>query len=131
MIQSRGISGEQTITREIRRLMDPWLRFYISHDPRTPLREVDVPVLALAGGKDQQVTPDTNQAAIAEALNAEEAPDVTVRTLDGLNHLFQTAETGAPSEYGRIEETFDPGAIDVIADWIDEQVGLPATSSRP
>jgi len=122
MIQSRGISGEQTIAREIQRLMDPWLRFFIAHDPRTTLREVDVPVLALAGAKDQQVAPDPNQAAIAEALNADDNSDVTVRTLDGLNHLFQTAETGAPSEYGRIEETFDPAAIDVIADWIDAQV---------
>lgn len=123
MIQSRGIEGEETIDREIERLMDPWLRFYISHDPRPTLREVDVPVLALAGAKDQQVAPDTNQAAIAEALDAANNPNVTVRTLDGLNHLFQTAETGSPSEYGRIEETFDPEAIDVMADWIDEQVG--------
>lgn len=125
MVQSRGISGDETINREIERLMDPWLRFYISHDPRPTLREVDVPVLALAGEKDQQVAPDTNQVAIAEALNADSEPTVTVRTLAGLNHLFQTAETGAPSEYARIEETFDPDAIDVIAQWIDEQVGLP------
>jgi len=125
MIQSRGISGEQTITREIERLMDPWLRFYVSHDPRTTLREVEVPVLALAGSKDQQVPPTPNQAAIAEALNASENPDVRVRTLEGLNHLFQTADTGAPSEYARIEETFAPTALDAIADWIDEQVGLP------
>lgn len=125
MLQTRGISGKEVIDREIQRLMDPWLRFFIAHDPRTTLREVDVPVLALAGSKDQQVAPDTNQAAIAQALNADANPDVTVRTLDGLNHLFQTAPTGAPAEYGRIEETFDPGAIDAIATWIDEQVGLP------
>lgn len=130
MIQSRGISGDEMINREIQRLMDPWLRFFISHDPSTTLRQVDVPVLALAGSKDQQVAPDTNQAAIAEALDAAKNPDVTVRTLDGLNHLFQTAETGAPSEYGRIEETFDPTALDVIGDWIDEQVGLPDTSKQ-
>jgi hypothetical protein len=123
MIQSRGISGEQMIEREIQRLMDPWLRFFISHDPRETLRNVDVPVLALAGAKDQQVAPDTNQTAIAEALDADQNPAVTVRTLDGLNHLFQTAETGAPSEYGRIEETFDPMALDLIADWLDAQVG--------
>jgi len=123
MVQARGISGKQQIEREVRRLMNPWLRFFIAHDPRTVLREVDVPVLALAGSKDQQVAPDTNQAAIAQALNASSTPDVTVRTLDGLNHLFQTAETGAPSEYGRIEETFDPTAMEIIADWIDEQVG--------
>lgn len=130
MIQSRGISGDKTINREIQRLMDPWLRFFISHDPQDPLRKLDVPVLALAGSKDQQVAPDTNQAAIAEALNAEADASVTVRTLDGLNHLFQTAETGSPSEYGRIKETFDPNAIDVIGDWIDRQVGLPAEETR-
>jgi pimeloyl-ACP methyl ester carboxylesterase len=124
MVQAQGISGEAVIEREIQRLMDPWLRFFIRHDPRPVLRKVDVPVLALAGEKDQQVAPDTNQAAIAEALNATDDSTVTVRTLDGLNHLFQTAESGAPSEYGRIEETFAPTAIDVIADWIDEQVGL-------
>ncbi len=125
MIQTRGISGDEMINREINRLMDPWLRFYISHDPREPLRKIDLPVLALAGAKDQQVAPDTNQTAIAEALNASQNPNVTVRTLDGLNHLFQTADTGAPSEYGRIEETFDPEAIDVIADWLDEKVAQP------
>jgi fermentation-respiration switch protein FrsA (DUF1100 family) len=130
MVQSRGISGDEMINREIQRLMDPWLRFFISHDPSTTLRKVTVPVLALAGSKDQQVRPDTNQTAIAEALNADENPTVTVRTLDGLNHLFQTAETGAPSEYGRIEETFDPTALDVIGDWIDEQVGLPAKNGQ-
>lgn len=126
MIQSRGISGEEMINREVNRLMDPWLRFFISHDPRTTLQQIEVPVLALAGAKDQQVAPDTNQTAIARALDAANDSTVTVRTLDDLNHLFQTAETGAPAEYGRIEETFDPTAIEVIVDWIDRQVGLPA-----
>lgn len=125
MIQSRGIDGDERIDREIERLMDPWLRFFIAHDPRPTLRRLDVPVLALAGAKDQQVAADTNQAAIAEALNAEENTEVTVHTFEGLNHLFQTAETGAPSEYGRIEQTFSPKAIDRIADWIQTQVGSP------
>ncbi|PSQ97894.1 MAG: hypothetical protein BRD55_00365 [Bacteroidetes bacterium SW_9_63_38] len=126
MVQSRGISGEQAINSEVERLMDPWLRFFVTHDPRPTLRTVDVPVLALAGSKDQQVAPDTNQAAIAEALNADDNSDVTVRTLKGLNHLFQTAETGAPDEYGQIEETFAPKAIEIIATWIEEQTG-PST----
>ncbi len=125
MVQTKGINGDAMIEREIRRLMDPWLRFFITYDPRPTLREVDVPVLALAGAKDQQVAADTNQAAIAEALNVAKKSSATVRTLDGLNHLFQTADTGAPSEYGRIEETFDPKAIDAISSWIDEQIGLP------
>jgi uncharacterized protein len=41
----------------------------------------------------------------------------------GLNHLFQTATTGAPAEYARIEETFAPVALDRIADWIRERFG--------
>ncbi len=124
MLETEGISGEAVMDREIQRLMDPWLRFYISHDPRERLRRVTVPVLALAGGQDRQVAPDTNQAAIEKALAASDAPTYTVQTLDSLNHRFQTVDTESPSAYGRIEETFDPGAIDVIADWIDETVGL-------
>ncbi len=36
----------------------------------------------------------------------------------GLNHLFQTASTGNPSEYGQIEETFSPKALDKISSWL-------------
>jgi hypothetical protein len=35
-----------------------------------------------------------------------------------LNHLFQTCQTGAVSEYGKIEETFAPAALALIGDWI-------------
>ncbi len=45
-------------------------------------------------------------------------PDVTTIEVPGLNHLFQTATTGAPSEYGEIEETFAPAALDEISNWI-------------
>ena len=41
--------------------------------------------------------------------------------LEGLNHLFQNAETGAVSEYTRIAETFSPEAIDLITAWILER----------
>jgi hypothetical protein len=35
-----------------------------------------------------------------------------------LNHLFQTAKTGAPGEYAEIEETISPIALEKIASWI-------------
>ena len=57
-----------------------------------------------------------NLAGISAALAGHR--DVTVRELPGLNHLFQTARTGAPGEYADIEETFSPAALDIIADWI-------------
>jgi hypothetical protein len=43
---------------------------------------------------------------------------VTTKELPGLNHLFQTASTGSPAEYGTIEETFAPAALQLITDWI-------------
>ncbi len=39
--------------------------------------------------------------------------------MPSLNHLFQKCETGVPSEYAKIEETFYPDAMIVIAEWIN------------
>jgi hypothetical protein len=35
-----------------------------------------------------------------------------------LNHLFQTADTGAMSEYAEIEETMSPIVLETIANWV-------------
>lgn len=99
-------------------LMSPWMRWFLRYDPAPVLRRVTVPVLALNGALDLQVPPDENLAGIEQALRAGGNPDVTVEKLAGLNHLFQTARSGAPSEYGRIDETFAPAALQRIADWI-------------
>jgi hypothetical protein len=40
--------------------------------------------------------------------------------LPKLNHLFQTATTGAPAEYGKIEETVSPTVLELIASWITQ-----------
>ena len=47
--------------------------------------------------------------------------DYLVHELPQLNHLFQTAETGAVEEYAQIEETFAPAALDLIGAWISER----------
>lgn len=40
-----------------------------------------------------------------------------------LNHVFQTAEVGGMAEYPRLDESFSPAALDLIADWILERFG--------
>ncbi|HVY94735.1 MAG TPA: hypothetical protein VHA14_18360, partial [Bryobacteraceae bacterium] len=45
-------------------------------------------------------------------------PDYEVVKLAGLNHFFQTAETGSPAEYGQIEETISPVVLNLIGEWI-------------
>lgn len=95
----------------------PWFRFFLNYDPAPTLEQVRCPVLALNGAKDLQVPPQEDLAAIKTALA--DNPDVQTIELPGLNHLFQTATTGAPSEYGDIEETIAPVALDTITTWIE------------
>ena len=96
--------------------MSPWLISLLRHDPAPVLHALKTPLLAVNGALDTQVPADEDLAGIAAATQGH--PDVTVRKLAGLNHLFQTARTGAPSEYLRIEETIAPAALTVIGDWI-------------
>jgi len=45
-----------------------------------------------------------------------------IKELPGLNHLFQTAQTGSPDEYAKIEETISSVALELISDWILETI---------
>ncbi|MEA3048747.1 MAG: uncharacterized protein QOG84_583 [Sphingomonadales bacterium] len=93
-----------------------WYRGFLRYDPAAALRQLRVPVLAIAGSLDLQVPPEENLAAIRSALAADR--DATAVELPGLNHLFQTAKTGAVAEYMQIEETIAPIALKTVGDWI-------------
>jgi fermentation-respiration switch protein FrsA (DUF1100 family) len=122
VLAEAGLTGPQA-DAQIQALLTPWMKFFLPYDPLPALREVDVPVLVLNGEKDTQVPPEENLGPAEEALRESGNPDVTARVLPGLNHLFQTAETGSPTEYARIEETFAPAALELIGDWIVERTG--------
>ena len=74
-------------------------------------------MLALNGGNDLQVLPKNLQI-IKEALEAGKNQNVTVKELSGLNHIFQTCESGSPILYATIQETFSPVALQEIGNWI-------------
>jgi pimeloyl-ACP methyl ester carboxylesterase len=112
---------EADIQEKFRRLHSPWFRFYLNYDPGIVLKKIPFPVLAVNGEKDVQVTPKENLAAIKNALEAGGNKNYTIKELPGLNHLLQTAETGNISEYGKIEETMSPIAMQIIGDWILKQ----------
>jgi hypothetical protein len=109
---------EAQVGTQVKALTSPWFRFFLTYDPATALRKVTCPVLAINGEKDLQVPPALNLPAIRKALEDGGNKHFEVDELPGLNHLFQTAKTGAPSEYGEIEETISPVALDKIASWI-------------
>jgi pimeloyl-ACP methyl ester carboxylesterase len=105
----------------------PWFRYFFDYDPAPTLRQLRCPVLALNGSLDLQVPPEQNLPPIRAALAHD--PDATIVELPGLNHLFQTAKTGSPGEYGQIEETIAPAALDTITGWILKRAGGPAAGS--
>ncbi|MDQ1274798.1 MAG: uncharacterized protein QG610_370, partial [Euryarchaeota archaeon] len=112
---------EAQVNAQVQNLISPWMRSFLTYDPAPTLMKVTCPVLAINGEKDLQVPPEENLQAIEEALKAGGNRDYTVKELPGLNHLFQTAQTGSPSEYSKINETVSPVALELIGDWISER----------
>lgn len=96
----------------------PWYRYFIMFDPAPVLKKVKVPVLAVNGELDLQVAWKENLDRIAAALKAGKNKDFTVKAFPKLNHLFQTSNTGLPSEYMSLDETFSPDVLNTISDWI-------------
>ena len=112
-----GLS-EAAMENQLKVMMTPWYRYLIAYDPRPALMKMKVPVLAINGERDLQVPAKENLSAISQALKAGGNKDHTVAELPGLNHLFQTSQSGLPAEYAQIEETISPAALQMIADWI-------------
>lgn len=110
--------SESMFDASVKMMNTPWMRYLLAYDPAATLRRVKVPVLALNGSLDLQVPPKQNLPAIKEALANGGNKDATATELPGLNHLFQTAVTGGPSEYATIEETMSPLALDAVTNWI-------------
>jgi len=107
--------------------LSPWMRYFIRYDTQATLMKVKCPVLALNGGKDCQIPPKENLGGIERALKAGGNRDFTIRELPGLNHFFQTCKTGGTSEYGGIEETMSPLALQTVSEWITAQTGTGKT----
>src|SRR5262245_53840110 len=116
--EAEKTQANQTFEAQIKMVLSPWFRHFLTYDPRSALARVKCPALALNGENDLQVPAVENLREIEATLKAAGNKDVTVMRLPKLNHLFQTSETGSPSEYVKIEETFAPVALKTIGDWI-------------
>ena len=120
--RSEGMSDEDIIRQQVSQISSPWMSYFIKYDPAVALRKVKCPVLAINGEKDLQVSPAENLEAIKIALSEGKNKKSTIKSIPGLNHVFQTCETGSPMEYGKIEETFSPVAMMEVSNWIKKQV---------
>ncbi len=117
-----GSVPDAQIGMQIKVLDSPWFRDFVKYDPAPTLSKLTCPVLAINGEKDIQVPSQQNLPAIRKALLAGGNKNFDIVELPGLNHLFQTAKTGAIGEYAEIEETISPAALEKISSWILKQM---------
>jgi pimeloyl-ACP methyl ester carboxylesterase len=118
--ERNGTLPAETARLRLQQFSTPWFHAFVRHEPGPVLRAMRQPVLVLNGERDLQVPAAMDLAAIRVALK--DNPRAVVKELPHLNHLFQTARTGASSEYAEIEETFAPGALATVSDWIKATV---------
>lgn len=113
-------NSKEYFERQVKTILSPWFRFFVNYDPRPILEQITIPVLALNGDKDLQVSSKQNLPEIEKALLKADNNNFKIVELKNLNHLFQPCQTGSPSEYGKIEITFAEEALRIIKDWIIE-----------
>ncbi len=113
----------QYIKEQIALASTPWFKYFIQFDPQPYLAKLKkVKVLALYGSKDIQVVASQNLPAIQSALARGKTKRFQVKELPGLNHLFQTCKTCTVAEYGKLEETISPVALQTITIWLNQNV---------
>ncbi len=111
-------ADKAAIKQQINTLVDPWFRYFIRFNPLPLLHQLDVPLYAVNGSKDVQVTANENLRSIMDNIDYQKTPQSRVQQYVGLNHLFQSASTGLPQEYGELRETFSPQVMADLIDWI-------------
>ena len=113
-----------SIETEIKRLNNAWFKYFLTYEPTNALKQVSVPVLVINGELDVQVSSKQNLPVIANALKESGNKDYTILELPKLNHIFQTCQTGAVTEYAIIEETISTIALNTMSDWILVRIKL-------
>lgn len=96
----------------------PWYRQSIRYNPEDYVPRIKVPVLALNGNRDLNVPAAENLSSIRRLLEQGGNRNFEVVEIDGLNHMFQHAETGTSQEAGRLDEVFSEEALRIMAGWL-------------
>jgi len=107
----------------IQTLISPWFRTFLTLDPIEYIRKIKCPVLVINGSLDLQVPADENLAGWEKGLIFAGNSKYSIEKVEGVNHLFQHAQTGSPNEYSNIEETISPEVLTIIGNWILQTTG--------
>lgn len=108
----------QSFQAAIKQAATPWFRYFLQVNPSTVLGKIACPVLAIGGKKDLQVNSTQHLGLLEGGLHGKGHKIVNLPTL---NHLLQHCQKGTIEEYGEIEETISPEALQIMTDWVKEQ----------
>jgi dienelactone hydrolase len=96
---------------------NPWIGYFMTHDPIATAKQVKTPVLVLQGLTDKQVSPEQADSLVA-AFKAGGDKDVTLRKFPATNHLFLNDPVGAATGYSTLKDTkVRREVLGALADW--------------
>ncbi|MFN8671843.1 MAG: alpha/beta fold hydrolase [Candidatus Sericytochromatia bacterium] len=98
-----------------------WFNFFANHEPSDDIKKVNIPVLAIFGEKDLQVSAKLNIPKMKEIFKETKQTNYEIITINSANHLFQKANTGAVSEYEKLPKEFTPDLLDKVYSWIKDK----------
>jgi pimeloyl-ACP methyl ester carboxylesterase len=116
--ENNTTSHEDLINQITGMVNNPWMRYFLKHNPADDFSKVHCPVLALNGDKDKQVPAEVNLSNIAAALTKAGNKDVTTTIVKGKNHLFQSCTTCTIQEYSTLDETFSEEVMAMMLEWM-------------
>lgn len=102
-------------------LLGPWYRSNVLFDPETAYGHVKAPALIIGGGKDFVAPPQHHVPEITRILCLASDRSVSHHIYPGLNHLLQEAETGLPTEYASLTNSFSTEVLLAISRWLETQ----------
>ncbi|MEO8607852.1 MAG: alpha/beta fold hydrolase [Chloroflexota bacterium] len=118
--------ANKVVDQQVAGYFNDWFRSLLAYDPSVDWAKTTIPVLAVFGGKDTQVSAKENAPAMEAALKASGNTDYQIVTIPTANHLFQDAKTGGTAEYPTLPDKFVDAFLPTIGDWILKHVTLPA-----
>jgi pimeloyl-ACP methyl ester carboxylesterase len=116
--------AETSAKAKYEQLSSPWMTYFLSYDPAPALEKVTCPVLLIFGELDLQVPVIQNDQPMVDALIKGGNKDYEVKIFPNANHLFQTTNTGSPTEYAELPKEFVPGFLDFMTKWILDRVSV-------
>ena len=108
-------SMSQSFQTAMKQAANPWFRHFLQVNPSAVLSNISCPVLAIGGKKDLQVNSAQHLGLLEKGLKGKGHKIVD---LPDLNHLLQHCQKGTVDEYGEIEETISPEALQIMVDWL-------------